>query len=129
MSEMSCLKLGNDIEKAGGYYAHLTNTTVRSFGWENVTVNVRDRESKLPKTIVSNVSGVVQAGKYPYAKTSWKSLANCNRASCWLSWVRQVVERPHFSMYSPTVWLRNQQTYLSLFTSMEERLLSRLSKR
>ncbi|TLD38185.1 putative ABC transporter [Venturia nashicola] len=63
MSQLLVPQLSNDVEKAGGDYAHLTNTTVRSFGWENVTVNVQDRESKLPKTIVSNVSGVVKAGE------------------------------------------------------------------
>ncbi|KAE9961533.1 hypothetical protein BLS_001839 [Venturia inaequalis] len=63
MSSLLDPKSSSDVEKSGGDYAHLTNTTVRNFGWENVTVNVQDRESRLPKTIVSNSSGVVQAGE------------------------------------------------------------------
>lgn len=129
MTEIRGPKLGNDVEKTGGDYAHLTNTTVRSFGWESVTVNVNDRETKQPKTIVSNVSGVVQAGKCHCAEISWKVLANCYQASCWLLWVHQAVERQLFSTSSLTAWLKDQQTCLSLFTSMEARPPPKLSKR
>jgi len=51
-----------DIEKTAGDYAHLTNTTVRSFGWDGVTVTVKDRTTKKPKTILHSVNGFVQAG-------------------------------------------------------------------
>lgn len=52
-----------DIEKdAGSDYAHLTNTAVQSFVWEDVTVTVKDRQTKKPKDILSGVNGIVKAG-------------------------------------------------------------------
>ena len=54
----------SDIEKMiGGDYAQLTNTNIRSFGWKGVTVTVKDRQSQQPKTILSDVSGIVKAGE------------------------------------------------------------------
>jgi hypothetical protein len=54
-----------DIEKSsGGDYAPLTNSTVQSYAWENISVTVKDRETKQPKTIVSKINGIVKAGKY-----------------------------------------------------------------
>lgn len=62
MAEMSSLV--NDVEKASlGDYAHLNNDTVQSYSWENVKVTVKDRETKQPKDILSNVTGFVQAGE------------------------------------------------------------------
>jgi hypothetical protein len=55
-----------DVEKgvvAGDGYAHLTNESVRSFSWENVTVTVKDRSSKQPLDILSGVNGIVEAGE------------------------------------------------------------------
>jgi len=54
-----------DVEKDGrnADYAHLTNDTVHSFAWENVTVTVKDRATKQPLDILSDVSGVVEAGE------------------------------------------------------------------
>jgi hypothetical protein len=54
-----------DIEKdaAGADYGHLTNDMVKSFSWENVTVTVKDRASKQPLDILSNVNGFVEAGE------------------------------------------------------------------
>lgn len=51
-----------DIEKGATDYAHLTNTTVHSFSWENVTVSVKDRKTKQPLDILSGVDGIVEAG-------------------------------------------------------------------
>lgn len=52
-----------DLEKmAGSEYAHLTNTSVRSFSWENITVTVKDRHTRQPKDILSDVNGFVKAG-------------------------------------------------------------------
>jgi hypothetical protein len=51
-----------DVEKGVTDYAHLTNTTVHSFSWENVTVSVRDRKTKQPLDILSGVNGIVEAG-------------------------------------------------------------------
>ncbi|QIX01973.1 hypothetical protein AMS68_007490 [Peltaster fructicola] len=54
----------SDIEKMiGGDYAQLTNTNVRSFGWKGVTVTVKDRQSQQPKTILSDINGLVKAGE------------------------------------------------------------------
>jgi hypothetical protein len=43
-------------------YTHLTNQSVHSFSWEDITVTVKDRHSKQPLKLLSNVSGTVQAG-------------------------------------------------------------------
>ncbi|KAK8190481.1 ATP-binding cassette transporter-like protein [Phyllosticta capitalensis] len=54
----------NDVEKGSyGDYAHLNNDTVQSYTWDQVTVTVKDRETKQPKKILDNVSGYVQAGE------------------------------------------------------------------
>ena len=53
-----------DVEKdAGVDYAHLTNSTVQTFSWENITVTVKDRVTKQPKEILSNINGIVKAGR------------------------------------------------------------------
>jgi hypothetical protein len=54
-----------DIEKHAVAEAHLRNTTVHNITWKGVTVTVKDRETKLPKTIVDNVEGIVEAGPSP----------------------------------------------------------------
>jgi hypothetical protein len=54
-----------DTEKdAGSDFAHLTNTSIHSFSWDNITVTVKERQTKLPKDILSSVSGVVKAGMF-----------------------------------------------------------------
>lgn len=54
----------SDVEKMiGGDYAQLTNTNIRSFAWKGVTVTVKDRQSQQPKTILSDVNGIVKAGE------------------------------------------------------------------
>lgn len=54
----------SDVEKdAAADYAHLTNDAVQSFSWKDVTVTVKDRLTKQPKDILSDIHGVVQAGK------------------------------------------------------------------
>lgn len=59
-----------DVEKdAGADYAHLTNTSVQSYAWKNVTVTVKDRRTKKPKDILSNVNGIVHAGKHLQQRT------------------------------------------------------------
>ncbi|KAF5242804.1 hypothetical protein FAUST_3140 [Fusarium austroamericanum] len=42
---------------------HLVNTTIKNFTWSNVTVTVKDRETKQPKAIVDDVQGIVEAGE------------------------------------------------------------------
>lgn len=54
----------SDIEKMiGGDYAQLTNTNIRSFGWKGVTVTVKDRQTQQPKTILSDINGIVKSGE------------------------------------------------------------------
>ena len=54
----------SDIEMmAGNGYTQLNNTSVRSFGWKGVSVAVKDRQSKQPKEILSDVNGSVKAGE------------------------------------------------------------------
>lgn len=62
---MSSASTAEDIEKAasGTEYAHLTNDEVKSFSWENITVTVKDRTSKQPIDLLSNVSGMIEAGE------------------------------------------------------------------
>ncbi|KAK4039977.1 hypothetical protein C8A01DRAFT_36027 [Parachaetomium inaequale] len=51
-----------DIERGAAADSHLS-TTVHSLAWKGITVTVKDRETKLPKTIVDNVHGIVEAGE------------------------------------------------------------------
>ena len=51
-----------DVEKGATDYAHLTNTTVHSFSWEDVVVTVKDRKTKQPLDILAGVNGIVEAG-------------------------------------------------------------------
>lgn len=51
-----------DIEKRAIDDAHLRNTTVKSFAWRGITVTVKDQKTKLPKVILDNIDGVVEAG-------------------------------------------------------------------
>ncbi|KAI4941752.1 hypothetical protein J4E86_010263 [Alternaria arbusti] len=62
---MSSASTAEDVEKAasGTDYAHLTNDEVKSFSWENITVTVKDRTSKQPIDLLSNVSGMIEAGE------------------------------------------------------------------
>lgn len=52
-----------DVEKdAGTDYAHLTNNSVHSFSWEDITVTVKDRHTKEPLRILSGINGTIKAG-------------------------------------------------------------------
>ncbi|KAF2854342.1 ATP-binding cassette transporter-like protein [Plenodomus tracheiphilus IPT5] len=54
-----------DVEKdaADADYAHLTNESLHHFSWDDVTVTVKDRSTKQPLDILSNVSGILEAGE------------------------------------------------------------------
>jgi hypothetical protein len=52
-----------DIERCAHDTSYLNNSVVQSLAWSNVTVTVPDRETKLPKEILSAVNGYVAAGK------------------------------------------------------------------
>ncbi|KAL6399575.1 hypothetical protein AUP68_18125 [Ilyonectria robusta] len=54
---------------------HLLNTTVKNLTWRGVTVTVKDRETKQPKTIVDNVEGIVEAGS-SITLVHWISMRN-----------------------------------------------------
>lgn len=44
--------------------AHLRNTTVKNFAWQDINVTVKDTNTKQPKALLHNVSGIVNAGTY-----------------------------------------------------------------
>ncbi|KAF2761779.1 putative ABC transporter [Pseudovirgaria hyperparasitica] len=50
-----------DVEKGTSH--GLTNNTVHSFAWQDITVTVKDRETKKPKVTVDKAHGIVQAGE------------------------------------------------------------------
>jgi hypothetical protein len=54
-----------DIERGVAADSHPVNTTVHSLAWQGITVTVKDRETKLPKNIVDDVHGFVEAGTQP----------------------------------------------------------------
>jgi hypothetical protein len=67
---MSNSSIHKDVEKSGGEYTQLINTSVHTFGWKDVTVTVNDRHTKQPKDILQNVNGIVKAGKENLITTS-----------------------------------------------------------
>jgi hypothetical protein len=58
------ISMDKDIEATQDDREYLTNMSVRSFGWEGVTVNVKDRTTKRPKTLLQSINGFVTAGIY-----------------------------------------------------------------
>ncbi|PBP16702.1 ABC transporter [Diplocarpon rosae] len=52
-----------DIEQKSGEDAHLRNTSVRSFIWQDITVTVKDAGTGKPRAILENVEGIVKAGE------------------------------------------------------------------
>ncbi|KAI9667870.1 MAG: hypothetical protein M1821_000689 [Bathelium mastoideum] len=52
-----------DAESAFDGESYLTNDSVQSFSWEDVSVIVKDRQSKLPKQLLQSVNGIVRAGE------------------------------------------------------------------
>ena len=54
----------SDLEKNSHLeYDQLTNTDINTFAWRGVTATVTDRQTKQPKAILSDVSGLVRAGE------------------------------------------------------------------
>jgi len=51
-----------DIEKHGGDYSHLSNTTLHSFAWNDITVTISARNAHVPKMLLTDVNGAVKAG-------------------------------------------------------------------
>ena len=60
---MSYNSYEQDIESKFLDDSRLHNDSVRSFAWENVNVDVVDRETKEKKCILTNSAGYVEAGK------------------------------------------------------------------
>ena len=52
-----------DVEQCAHDTSYLNNSVVQDLAWSDVTVTVPDRETKLPKQILSDVSGYIAAGK------------------------------------------------------------------
>ncbi|RDW72071.1 hypothetical protein BP5796_08105 [Coleophoma crateriformis] len=52
-----------DIEQGAADDAQLMNNIVQTLAWQRVTVTVKDRKTKLPKTILDCVDGIVEAGE------------------------------------------------------------------
>jgi hypothetical protein len=62
LEESQNSSLNHDLEKKGDY-AHLHNSLVRSFAWENVSVLVSDRTSKKSRAILERSNGLIRAGE------------------------------------------------------------------
>jgi hypothetical protein len=52
-----------DIEQSAHDTSYLNNSVVQNLAWSDVTVTAPDRETKLPKEILSDVNGIVAAGR------------------------------------------------------------------
>jgi ABC-type multidrug transport system ATPase subunit len=52
-----------DVEATAGLARYLTNSSVRSFSWQNINVTVRDRKTKQPLQILGGSHGIVEAGQ------------------------------------------------------------------
>ena len=52
-----------DVERQAHDTSYLDNSVVKSLAWSDVNITVRDRETKKPKRILSDVSGYVVAGE------------------------------------------------------------------
>lgn len=89
-------RLSVDIEKQGVVEDHLCNTTVQSISWRDITVTVKDRETKLPKAILSNVSGIVHAGTIPLLLSVFlpRTHSNLSQAKSSPLWAPQAPARP-----------------------------------
>jgi hypothetical protein len=51
-----------DVEQKMLDDCHLMNDVVRNYCWQGVKVVVKDHETKAPKAILQDISGVVEAG-------------------------------------------------------------------
>lgn len=62
-----------DIEKTLSSDSYLRNNTVQNYAWKDITVTVKDHKTKRPKTILQDVSGIVEAGKSLYDSSTSSS--------------------------------------------------------
>ena len=75
-----------DVEKTASDYAPLTNHSVQSFSWEKVTVTVKDRHTKQPLELLSDVKGIINAGTSDSTTSSTLNAHKILQASLWPSW-------------------------------------------
>ena len=75
-----------DVEKAASDYAPLTNHSVQTFSWEKVTVTVKDRHTKQPLELLSNVKGTINAGTSGSTISMAFSAHTTLQESSWPSW-------------------------------------------
>jgi hypothetical protein len=68
--ELTDIRNETDVEKDAGADYALTNTSVQSYSWENVTVTVKDRQTKQLKELLSGINGIVKAGVYTHDQTT-----------------------------------------------------------
>ncbi len=52
-----------DSEKGTVDHLQLENTSIQSYSWEQVSVEVKDRKTRQPLKLLNDVSGYVAAGK------------------------------------------------------------------
>jgi hypothetical protein len=69
----------DDCEKGSVDYLHLQNAIVRSYSWEQVTVEVKDRTTKQPLKLLNDVSGHINAGQLSLALRSTLLLMSTTR--------------------------------------------------
>lgn len=72
MDDPSILNLAgsSDLERnESGHF--LMNRTVQSFSWHDLTVTVKDRETKRARDLINTITGDVKSGMYPglYSRT------------------------------------------------------------
>jgi hypothetical protein len=94
-----------DIEKGTATvdYAHLTNTTVHGYSWEDVTVTVKDRGTKESVDLLSGVNGLLEAGMQSFVlNLSFNSYGGLPKVQvkCWHSWVPGMIT-PSMFKYGP----------------------------
>jgi hypothetical protein len=61
--EHKARSLLEDSEKRTVDYLQLENTSIQSYSWEHISVEVKDRKIKQPLKLLNNVSGYVAAGE------------------------------------------------------------------
>lgn len=64
MHDQMSANASSDTERQKGHEFYMFNDIVHSLSWSNITLTVEDRSTKQPKSLISNVSGSIEGGKY-----------------------------------------------------------------
>jgi hypothetical protein len=56
------MKVDNDVERNEDVHGFFVNDVVQDFTWTGLTVTVKDRDTKMPRNLISGISGTVQQG-------------------------------------------------------------------